>query len=144
MCPLEDAAQSPGGVTLRNLGLRLGVLAAFALLPAVIGLYGMISYVVAQRTREMGIRLALGARRRDVLGLVRRQGLKLTLIGVAASLALSLALCRFLSSLLFGVSTNDPANFLSVARLKRRVSRRVIQTYSGRVQENSATLLFHV
>jgi len=103
--------------TPRKLGLQLGMLAAVALLLAVMGIYGVISYVVAQRTREMGIRLALGAQRRDLFKLVLGQGLKLTLIGVAAGVALSLALGRFLSSLLFGVSANDPVTFLAVTLL---------------------------
>ncbi|HYP30033.1 MAG TPA: ABC transporter permease [Blastocatellia bacterium] len=103
--------------TPRNLALRMGALAAVALLLAAMGIYGVISYVVAQRTREMGIRLALGARRRDILGLVLGQGLKLTLIGVAAGLGLSLAMSRFLSSLLFGVSAGDPITFVAITLL---------------------------
>jgi putative ABC transport system permease protein len=81
------------------------------------GIYGVISYLVAQRTREMGIRLALGAQRRDLLKLVLGQGLTMTTIGVAAGLALALALTRFLSSLLFGVSANDPITFVTIALL---------------------------
>ncbi len=103
--------------TPRNLALRMGVLAAVALLLAAMGIYGVISYVVAQRTREMGIRLALGAQRRDILKLVLGQGLTLTLIGVAAGLALSLALSRFLSSMLFGVSAIDPTTFVAIMLL---------------------------
>jgi predicted permease len=101
----------------RNFALLLGVLGAVALLLAAMGIYGVISYLVAQRTREMGIRLALGAQRRDLLKLVLGQGLTLTMIGVAAGLALALALTRFLSSLLFGVSANDPITFVAIALL---------------------------
>jgi putative ABC transport system permease protein len=101
----------------RNFALLLGVLGAVALLLAAMGIYGVISYLVAQRTREMGIRLALGAQRRDLLKLVLGQGLTMTTIGVAAGLALALALTRFLSSLLFGVSANDPITFVTIALL---------------------------
>jgi putative ABC transport system permease protein len=101
----------------RNLALLMGVLGAVALLLAAMGIYGVVSYLVAQRTREMGIRLALGAQRRDLLKLVLGQGLTLTMIGVAAGLALALALTRFLSSLLFGVSAADPITFAAIALL---------------------------
>jgi len=101
----------------RNLALQMGVLGAAALLLAAMGIYGVISYLVAQRTREMGIRLALGAQRRDLLKLVLGQGLTLTMIGVAAGLALALALTRFLSSLLFGVGAADPITFAAIALL---------------------------
>jgi putative ABC transport system permease protein len=103
--------------TPRNLALRLGVLGVVALLLAAMGIYGVISYVVAQRTREMGIRLALGAQRRDIFKVVLRQGLTLTLIGAAIGVALSFALTRFLSSLLFGVSAHDPATFVAIILL---------------------------
>ncbi|MGH9938104.1 MAG: FtsX-like permease family protein, partial [Blastocatellia bacterium] len=101
----------------RALALLLGVLGAVALLLAAMGIYGVISYLVAQRTREMGIRLALGAQRHDLLKLVLGQGVRLTMIGVAAGLTLALALTRFLSSLLYGVSAADPITFASIALL---------------------------
>jgi putative ABC transport system permease protein len=101
----------------RNLALLMGVLGVVALLLAAMGIYGVISYLVAQRTREMGVRLALGAQRRDLLKLVLGQGLTLTMIGVAAGLALALALTRFLSSMLFGVSAADPITFAAIALL---------------------------
>jgi len=101
----------------RTLALQMGVLGVVALLLAAMGIYGVISYLVAQRTREMGIRLALGAQRRDLLKLVLGQGLTLTLIGVAAGLALALALMRFLSSLLYGVSAADPITFTAISLL---------------------------
>src|SRR5262249_11804723 len=82
--------------------LALGVFAGFALLLAMIGIYGVISYSVAQRTSELGIRLALGARQVDVLRLVLSGGFKLALIGIGCGLVLSFAVTRFLSSLLFG------------------------------------------
>jgi len=101
----------------RNLALRMGVLGAVALLLAATGIYGVISYVVAQRSREMGIRLALGARRRDIFQLILGQGLRLTLVGVAAGLALSFALTRFLAGMLFGMSANDPLTFVAITLL---------------------------
>jgi putative ABC transport system permease protein len=101
----------------RALALLMGLLGAVALLLATMGIYGVISYLVAQRTREMGIRLALGAQRHDLLKLVLGQGVRLTMIGVAAGLTLALALTRFLSSLLYGVSAADPITFASIALL---------------------------
>jgi putative ABC transport system permease protein len=100
----------------------LGVLAAVALLMAAMGIYGVISYLVTQRTREVGIRLALGAQKRDVLKLVLGQGLTLTLIGVGAGLALALVLTRLLSNLLFGVGAADPVTFLAIASLLSAVA----------------------
>ena len=95
----------------------VGFFAAAALLLAVIGIYGVISYGVGRRTREVGIRLALGAGRRDVLALVLRQGLALTGAGLAAGVAGALLLTRFLSSLLFETGRLDPAIFAGVALL---------------------------
>ena len=88
---------------------------ALALLLASIGLYGVMSYAVARRTNEIGIRMALGARRSDVLRLVLGHGSKLTLLGVAIGIAGALGLTRFLSSLLYGIKPTDPLTFLSVA-----------------------------
>jgi putative ABC transport system permease protein len=101
----------------RTLALQMVTLGAVALLLAAMGIYGVISYLVAQRTREMGIRLALGAQRRDLLKLVMGQGLTLTMIGIAAGLILAFALTRLLSSMLFGVSAADPITFVAIAAL---------------------------
>jgi len=97
--------------------LLLTIFAALALVLAGIGIYGVMSYSVTQRTHELGIRIALGAKTRDVLKLVLGRGLALTLTGIVLGLVASLALTRFLSSLLFGVSATDPATFGGLALL---------------------------
>jgi predicted permease len=97
---------------------NLGLLAALALLAvglALIGVYGVVSYTVAQRTREIGIRVALGASHRAVIGLVIGSGARWTLIGVAAGLVASAAVTRSLLGMLFGVTPLDPATFVAVS-----------------------------
>jgi predicted permease len=89
----------------------LGVFALIALLLGAVGLYGVIAYAVTQRTREIGIRMALGAQKRDVLRLVFRQGLALSSIGVFIGIGCSLAVTRLMKSLLYNVSATDPATF---------------------------------
>ena len=86
-----------------------------ALLLACIGLYGLLSYEVARRTREIGIRMALGAERRDVLRGIAGQGLRVTVIGLAAGIIGGVAVMRFLSGLLFGLKASDPATFTGVS-----------------------------
>ena len=94
--------------------LLLGVFAGIALLLATVGIYSVISYSITLRTQEIGIRMALGARRRGILLMVMRKGMLLTLIGTVIGLAGAFALTRWMSSMLFGVSASDPATYLIV------------------------------
>jgi putative ABC transport system permease protein len=99
---------------------NLGLISAFALLALVlsaIGLYGVTSYGVNQRTTEIGIRMAVGAQPKDVLKLILREGLVLTVIGTLFGIAGALVVTRFLSSVLFGVSVTDPAIYLIASGL---------------------------
>ncbi|MBC7931089.1 MAG: FtsX-like permease family protein, partial [Rubrivivax sp.] len=95
----------------------IGVFACMALLLALVGIYGVISYAVTQRTREIAIRVALGAQGRDVLRLVLRHGLLLAGVGVAIGVVGALALARLMRGLLFGVSAADPVVFGGVSLL---------------------------
>jgi len=106
----------------RVAAVALGLVGLFGLSLAVVGIYGVVSYAVSQRTGEIGLRMALGAESRDILRLMIRQGLKLTLIGVGAGAALALALSRLLSRLLIGVSAADPVAFLTVPLLLTAVA----------------------
>jgi len=101
----------------RLYAILFGVFAAVAFALASVGVYGVMAYSVSERTREIGIRVALGAQRRDVLKLVVAQGMKLTLIGAGIGLAAALALTRLMQSLLFEVSPTDPLTFAGLAAL---------------------------
>jgi len=111
---LEDILAREVSLKRFNTGL-LSIFAGLALLLAAIGVYGVTSYTVAQRTHEVGIRMAIGAQRRDVLKLFMAEGLKLVLTGIAIGLAGAFALTRLLASLLFGVSATDATTFALVA-----------------------------
>jgi putative ABC transport system permease protein len=97
--------------------LLLTIFAAIAMVLAAIGLYGVMAYSVAQRTKEIGVRMALGARRGDVLVLVVKQGMALVLTGIAAGILLSFGMTRLISGMLFGISATDPLTFAVVAAL---------------------------
>jgi putative ABC transport system permease protein len=93
----------------------LAVFAGVALLLSAVGIYGVMAYSIEQRTHEVGIRMALGARGRDVLWMVLRQGMVLAGIGLVAGVVAALALTRVMSSMLFSVSATDPVTFATVA-----------------------------
>jgi ABC-type antimicrobial peptide transport system permease subunit len=95
----------------------VAIFAALALLLSAIGIYGVMSYTVSQRTQEIGLRMALGAQVVNVRGMILGQALKLTLVGVALGLAGAFAAGRFLASLVFGVSTHDTLIFFGAAML---------------------------
>jgi putative ABC transport system permease protein len=107
--------------------LLLTIFAGLALLLAAIGIYGLMSYSVEQRTQELGIRMALGANRGDMLKLMVRQGMLLAGIGVVIGLAASFGLNRFLANLLFGVKATDPVTYAAVAAIL--VSVALLATY---------------
>jgi predicted permease len=101
----------------RLMGNALSAAGSIALFLSAIGLYGLLAFAVSQRTRELGIRMALGAQRTDVLRLVIGQGLKLTLLGVTIGLVTAFALTRTLASYLYGVTAGDPLSFIGAALL---------------------------
>jgi len=100
----------------------LSAFASFALLLAAVGLYGVMSYLVSQSTRDIGVRIALGARHGDIIGMVVRQGMELSAVGILAGLAGAAALTRVMASLLFGVSAMDAATFAAVTGILAAVA----------------------
>jgi len=107
-----DSLQRP-----RFLAVLLVAFGSLALLLAAVGTYGILSYIVTERRREIGIRMALGADRRSVMGMVLRQGLTLTGVGLVAGIAVSFVVNRALGSMLFAIKPNDPLTFAGVASL---------------------------
>ncbi|HSY58515.1 MAG TPA: FtsX-like permease family protein, partial [Terriglobales bacterium] len=101
----------------RFLTLLLTLFSGVALIIATVGIYGVISYSVARRSKEFGLRMALGAQQHDVLGLVMKQGVALTLIGVGLGIAAAFGLTRLMTSLLFGVRPTDAITFVTVSAL---------------------------
>jgi ABC-type antimicrobial peptide transport system permease subunit len=113
---LEDLVSA--SLAQRRFAMQMvGIFGLVALLLAGIGIYGVISYAVTQRTREIGIRIALGARSADVLRLVVGQGMILSLIGSGIGIVLTIVLTRFLAGMLFGISPNDPATLVVTSLL---------------------------
>jgi predicted permease len=105
-----------GSFAARRLSMiLLGIFAALALVLSCVGIYGVISYAVGQRTHEIGVRMALGAQRRDVMRMVLGEGAKMTLLGVAAGIAAALGLTRLIANQLFGITAHDPLTFAAVA-----------------------------
>jgi putative ABC transport system permease protein len=113
----EIVNQSPSVFLRRYPSYLIGSFATLALILALVGLYGLVSHMVLQRTREIGVRVALGAQRSDIMRLVLRQGIRSTLAGVAFGVIAGIALTRLLSRLLYGVKPGDWLTFLSVAVL---------------------------
>jgi putative ABC transport system permease protein len=95
----------------------LGAFAATALLLALVGIYAVISFIVTQRTREIGVRVALGARRPDIVWMVARYGMRIAVLGLSAGLAGALVLSRFMATMIYDVDTTDPTTLLGVAAL---------------------------
>jgi putative ABC transport system permease protein len=120
--PLEDTKTMQELLAESNSGRRFNMLllslfAGVALLMAIVGIYGVMSYTVAQRTKEIGIRVAVGAQAGDVFRMVIGQGMMLALIGIALGLVAAFGVTRLMTSMLFGVEATDPTTFIGIALL---------------------------
>jgi putative ABC transport system permease protein len=118
----ELISNSPFTFQRRYPAFLIGVFAVIALLLAAVGIYGLMSYTVAQRTNEIGIRTALGANRGDIIKLLLGRGLGLTVVGIVIGVGAAFALTRFLSNLLFGVAATDPGVFVLIVSMLIAVS----------------------
>jgi predicted permease len=115
---MQQSLGGPNGFFLLRIGSTIaGLLGVLCMALAVVGIYGVMSYVATQRTYEIGVRMALGAQQGDVHWLIAQQGARLTLAGVASGLAGAFALTRLMSGLLFGISAHDPLAFVSCVAL---------------------------
>lgn len=112
-----DASVAASIATKRFVMILLSCFAALALLLASVGIYGVLSYLVGSRTQEIGVRMALGAQRFDVLKMILGDGARMTLLGIGIGVAAALALTRLMSGMLFGVKSTDPFTFAIVAVL---------------------------
>ena len=112
-----DGIISDSLVTRRFAMTLLGIFSGLALVMCCIGVYGVISYLAGQRTREIGVRMALGARKQDVLSMMLREAAKVAMVGVAVGLVAALVLTRLMASLIFGITAHDPLTFLAVTVL---------------------------
>jgi ABC-type antimicrobial peptide transport system permease subunit len=118
---MEDVVErSMARVSFTMFLLAIGAVVALTL--GAVGIYGVISYIVSQRTQEIGVRMALGAQRGEVSGMVLKEGMALALLGIGLGLAGSLAVTRFMKAILFEVSTTDPATFAAVPVLLAAVA----------------------
>ena len=114
---MEDVIYNQSLIEKRFFMVLLGTFAGVALLLASVGIYGVVSYLVGQRTQEIGVRIAMGAQRRQVLCLVLAQGAVMSAIGAAIGLGAALPLTRLMGTLLFAVSTADPVTYLCVVAI---------------------------
>jgi ABC-type antimicrobial peptide transport system permease subunit len=115
---MQQGVQGLGGLFMFRLAASLaGIMGILGLTLATVGVYGVVSFGAAQRTREMGIRMALGASRRDILILVVRHGFQLTVAGIAVGLVGAFAISRLLQSMLVGIKPGDPGTFIAVPLL---------------------------
>ena len=112
----------PAYLPVQLAGAVLGIFGFLALVLATVGLYGVMAYLVSQRTHEIGVRMALGAQPGDVRVMIMRKGMVLTLIGIALGLVGAFFATRFIVSLLYGISTADPVTFIGIALLLTCVS----------------------